>query len=678
MKFIASKKTVLFFICIVLLQLYTHAQRRRITADGASSGGTVTYDSQGRPKPGKARGQKDSLQRRDKFADSITIFYKYYDSSSIRFLDSSINDFSKKIQQPYYYQNNGSYGSAARSLLFNPMLNAGFNTGFNQFNIYDFTIDETRFFQTTRPYTELAYVLATKAEQTINVLHTQNKKDKVNFALEYKFINSPGSYKTQNNNHNSIRLNADFKTKSRKYAAQLIVISNKHIVSENGGLRNANYLDSLSFNDLFQLETRLGVSGAYSQSPFSTTISTGNKYKNNIFLWKHFYDVGKKDSIFNSSDSLYYKIFYTRFRLQHSLKLSSLSFQFVDANVIDSNYKKYFNISLPNNQSILLENHWSIIENNLSIITFPDKNNQSQFLKLSAVLQNIKESNTINTNKYENFYISGEYRNKTKNNIWDIEAYGSVFLAGINKGNYEAKIKFKKLLNNRLGFLQLGFINVNKSPSAIYTQNNNFLVLPNTVTKNENIIQLSAEYINPKKQLTLSAKYFLLNNYAYFDSFLTAKQESTLFYVLQISVEKKIKLAKYFNWYADVHFQQPTANSPINIPALITRNRIAYEGNFFTNLFLSTGIEFRYYTNYKSAGYSPFTGQYFYQNNYTITNRPEVNLFLHFRIKSFKGFLRLENINTVIPGKSKNTFALQNYSGQGLWFRTGIWWSFVN
>ncbi|HNE92889.1 MAG TPA: hypothetical protein PKZ66_02100, partial [Chitinophagaceae bacterium] len=62
----------------------------------------------------------------------------------------------------------------------------------------------------------------------------------------------------------------------------------------------------------------------------------------------------------------------------------------------------------------------------------------------------------------------------------------------------------------------------------------------------------------------------------------------------------------------------------------------------------------------------------------TITNRPELDVFLHFRIKSFKAYLRLENVQSLIPGNGKNNFALQNYANQKLWFRTGIWWNFVN
>ena len=106
-----------------------------------------------------APSKKDSLQKRDRFADSITIFYRYFDSTRNRTIDSSLNDFTTRFPQPYYYHHLGNYGTAAQSFLFNPLMKAGFDAGFHQYDMYKFTIENTKFYQTTRPYTELAYLL---------------------------------------------------------------------------------------------------------------------------------------------------------------------------------------------------------------------------------------------------------------------------------------------------------------------------------------------------------------------------------------------------------------------------------------------------------------------------------------------------------------------------------------
>jgi hypothetical protein len=684
MKFFAHKKIGLLIACVLLLQIYSLAQRTTIntqttgdpTVVGSSNSGVV-YDSQGRPRPNRNKGN-DSLQKRDKYADSITIYYRYFDSSANRTLDSSINDFGNKFQQPYYYINLGNYGSATHSLLFNPLMKAGWDAGFHQFDLYDFTIENTRFFQTTRPYTELAYILGSKSEQTINLLHTQNKKSNFNFAFEYRFINSPGSYKNQNNNHNNIRFNAFYQSNNKKYGAYFIMVSNKHVASENGGLQNAGMLDSLSFNNPFQLETRLGASGAFSQNPFNTSISTGNIYKTNTFLLRQYYDLGKKDSIYSKEDSIYYKIFYSKLRLQHSLMISSYSYEFLDNNVTTTNYKNYFGLTLFNSNKINLRNQWNVVSNEFSVITFPDKNNQSQYLKIGAVLQNIK--GTLGTTDFKdyNIYATGEYRNRTKNKVWNIEATGNLYLNGLNAGDYQAFVSLKRVLSKKIGSLEIGFQNVNRTPSTIYNNQNSFWVIPDGISKKENTVRLFAAYDNPTKHFKLAGEYYLVNNYTYFDSFFTAKQESTLFNVLHVSAEKMFKLSKHWNWYAEVHVQQSTANAPVNLPLILTRQRLAFEGNFYTNLFISTGLEVRYYTNYKAAGYSPFTGQFFYQDNFTTANRPEINAFMHIRIKSFKAFVRLENLNTLIPGAGTYNFTAEHYASNGMWFRLGIWWNFVN
>lgn len=685
MNVLVNKRWVLCFALIVSVAYFSNAQRtvtREVEVinggSSTSSNPSVTYDSQGRPVRNRSNGGKDSLQKRDQFADSITIFYKYFDSSASRTFDSSVNDFNKRFPKSSTYIDLGNFGTATHSLLFAPILKAGWDVGFHQYDFYNFTIENTRFFQTTRPYTELAYILGSKSEQTIHLLHTQNKKSNFNFAFEYQFINSPGSFKNQNNNHSNLRLNANYQTKNRKYNALFILVTNKNVSSESGGLRDPKLLDSLSFNNPYQLESRLGASGAFSQNPFNTNISTGNKYKNSTFLFRHSYDLGKVDSIMNHEDSTYNKIFYSRLRLQHTFSYSKYNYEFVDAYVDTANYRKYFGVKLLNNNSINMFNNWKLLSNDFSILTFPDKNNLSQFLKVGATVQNIKGTlGTIFTKDY-NIFFNGEYRNRTKNKIWDLEATGAFYVNGLNAGDYQVYASIKRQLSKKVGFLQLTFQNVNRKPSTIFNQQNNFLVTSYDVSKKENTTCFSALYENPKQQFKLYGNYYLVTNYAYFDSFLVAKQDATLFNVLHVAAEKMVKLKKHWNWYVEINAQQSTANAPVNLPLLVTRNRLAFEGNFFTNLFLSTGLELRYYTNYKAAGYSPFTGQFYYQENYYVANRPEINAYLNFRIKSFKAFVRMENLNTLIPGNGKYNFTRENYAQNAMWTRLGIWWNFVN
>jgi len=131
-----------------------------------------------------------------------------------------------------------------------------------------------------------------------------------------------------------------------------------------------------------------------------------------------------------------------------------------------------------------------------------------------------------------------------------------------------------------------------------------------------------------------------------------------------------------------VVLQQIDGSAPVKVPLFFTRNRFAYEGVFYKNLVLSTGIELRYYSAYQAYNYSPLTGQFFAQDTFKLNNRPDVTAFFHFRIKSFTAYIRSENLNTVSFlngfGFTNNNFAAPHYVTPGMLIRFGVLWNFVN
>ena len=366
------------------------------------------------------------------------------------------------------------------------------------------------------------------------------------------------------------------------------------------------------------------------------------------------------------------------------MRYTQQSFNFFDNNVDSARYKTYFNFTAKTGVNLAYKDSWSNFQNEFSLITFPDKNNQSQFFKASIAIQNLKGNfDTASSTSLYNVFTSGEYRNRTRNQVWDIEATGKFYINGFNAGDYSVFINMKRLLSKKYGYFNIGFQNSNRSPSFILNQLSSFPITNRINYAKENIIRLFSSYENPKKQFKLSAEYFAVNNFMYFDSFYSAKQEAALFNVLHVAAEKKFKLSKHWNFYTEIHIQQTTGNPPVNIPFFFTRNRIAFEGNFYTNLFISTGLEVRYNSGYKADNYSPQIGQYFYQTANTINNRPDINAFMHFRIKSFKGFLRAENLNTLSLdngniGFTKRNLIANDYATPSLVVRFGVWWNFIN
>ena len=178
------------------------------------------------------------------------------------------------------------------------------------------------------------------------------------------------------------------------------------------------------------------------------------------------------------------------------------------------------------------------------------------------------------------------------------------------------------------------------------------------------------------------ARNISITNYTYFKNYYQTDQFNGLVNITQFVASTKNKITGHLNLYSDFIVQQTAGDNPIRVPLFFTRQRLAFEGNFFKNLNLSTGIDVKYNTPYKANNYSPVMGQFFPQDSTTISNLPQLDAYFNFRIKSFTGLVKIENINTVDVshgfGFTNNSFAAPNYPTPGFIFRIGVLWGFVN
>ena len=152
-------------------------------------------------------------------------------------------------------------------------------------------------------------------------------------------------------------------------------------------------------------------------------------------------------------------------------------------------------------------------------------------------------------------------------------AAGNLYLNGFNAGDYQATVGLKKYAGKKQAYVELGFKNVNHTPSFIFDSRSSFYADVPKSFKKENITQLSASFYQPGINLKLSGNYFLVGNYTYFKNYYEAEQEDALFNLLMISLEKKIKIGKHWIWHADLYLQKKTGNVPLNVPLLFSRNR---------------------------------------------------------------------------------------------------------
>lgn len=645
---------------------------------------------------GGGKSKDTTLQHRTGLEDSITINFRYLDSSRLRKMDSSIFSFDKRFPVPWNYIYLGNAGNAARDLVFSGHMKPGWDNGLHAYDTYNFTPEETKFYTTTRPFAELVYMLGSKTEQMIGVNFTQNINRNWNWGFQYRLINSPGTFNNQNTNHNNYRVNSWYRSNNKRYQAFFILAANKLESSENGGLQNINDLNSNSYTDRSTINTVIGGKVATQSNFFSKAFTTATKYSNATFMLRQQYDIiGKKDSIV--TDTTVIPLFYPKFRAEHTIQYKTYNYSFFDDSAVAAApyYLNHYNITLGSPYRIISsipsdtffkQDYWREMINDFSLYQFPDAKNPQQFIKAGATIENLGGEFDSSSRSFYNVFLHGEYRNRTRNQKWDIEANGKFYLDGLNAGDYNAYISLKRYISRDIGFLQVGFQNVNRTPSYVFNRESSFsYVVPSSLAK-ENTTNIFASLDQEPLHLRLTGNYYLISNYTYFTNYDEAKQQSTIFNVLQISAEKIFVLHKNWKWRATIIYQQKTGPAPINLPTILTHNQIGYEGNLgFRNLDIAFGLDFRYYTGYKADNYSPVTGQFFLQNDTTIKqNLPDINAYIHFRIRSFTAYVRAENLNTLqISGTTgfgfnKYNFVAPNYPYMGLQIRVGIFWTFVN
>jgi len=634
---------------------------------------------------GGGRGGSDSLsfEKRNFAADSVNVRFRYLDTARYSGFDSSINDYFKRVPLKPDLIQIGFNGNASYSALYSPLRQPGWDAGFHAFDPFAFNIAETRFMNTTKPFTELGYLVGSKAEQQINIVHTQNATPDWNFVIHYRLVNAPGTFNSQNTNHNNIRFNSDYNSKDRRYHAYLILLSNALQSSENGGIQDESFLvnPNPAYDDRFNIPTNLASTAFSSRNFFNVKLSTGNRYVDRHLLLRQQYDFGKKDSIVTDSSVIRY--FLPRLRVEHTIQSDGYAFRYFDEQSSGSTdfYKKnYGYLNIPD--TVDLNSGWKILSNDFSLIQYPDAKNLLQFFKVGTSLVHYQSSPDSIRDDFVNIVAHGEYRNLTRNKKWDMLLYGAFYAAGRDAGNYLVQAKLQRSLGEKIGNLELGFQNINRSPSRIFTEQSAFPILRLANANNENVTAVSGSLFLNKWKVRLTGEYFLQSNYSYFSDFRTAAQYKPLFNFLRAGISRETLIGKRWHWYLDLYFQSVAKDVPINLPWLYARSRFAYEGRPFRNLILSTGLDVRYFSPFKANGYSPLTGQFFYQDQRQIANRPDVTAFMHFRIRSFTAFVRLENLNTATTqygfGFKRNNIASPLYPTPEMLFRLGIFWNFVN
>jgi hypothetical protein len=141
-----------------------------------------------------------------------------------------------------------------------------------------------------------------------------------------------------------------------------------------------------------------------------------------------------------------------------------------------------------------------------------------------------------------------------------------------------------------------------------------------------------------------------------------------------------ISLLSYFHIDTDIAFTKvagPAANA-FKIPKWYTNARAYYAKTFYEGKSeIETGVECNWKSDYHADKYDTITQQFYRQDSFNVYSYPIIEVFFNFRIKTFRGFLKVVHANQGLLSES-GYFVTPFYPGQLRSIDLGFSWSLFN
>ena len=247
----------------------------------------------------------------------------------------------------------------------------------------------------------------------------------------------------------------------------------------------------------------------------------------------------------------------------------------------------------------------------------------------------------LERDRLNNLFLTGSFNFSPSDRI-RIGTYGH-FGIGANRGDF--RLSGDLFLNfEKVGNLRLEAVNQLSTPSLLHRQ---FYATEQQLWKNNFgktlETSLKGTYSLPSFDLAISGSYNLINNLVYFDTDGMAQQNGSVINVLQLTVKKDFhtRLLHFENWLGI----QESTSSTLRLPTFYSRHSIYLEGKIFKKAMLTRfGFDARLNTGYRPYNYHPLIGQFFLQNDQELPFTPLIDVFLNFKVKTFRFFFKVENL----------------------------------
>jgi hypothetical protein len=165
-----------------------------------------------------------------------------------------------------------------------------------------------------------------------------------------------------------------------------------------------------------------------------------------------------------------------------------------------------------------------------------------------------------------------------------------------------------------------------------------------------------------------------ISDYIYFDKDAVAKQNNKDIRVFRAGLGVDYRWRK-FSTTNQIYVSFKTDSLDVmRIPKTFINSRIAVDLLFRKKLFIQTGLDINYQSEYNGNAYMPVTQQFHLQDKQAIQGYAQVDVFADMRINRVRLFFKFAHANYRLPLMGNGYYASPGFAGMGRVLAFGVHW----
>ncbi len=596
------------------------------------------------------------------------------------YVDTTLEGFhqyTEKAEANHRFVNMGSFGTALRPVYYEAPRQIGTRLGISPYQPFAFTPENVRYFDTKSPFTHAYYVQGNTGDQMIHFMFSRSVNERWGLGFHYVRLNSNFLFGGDNNeivsDHIRLAAHTSFQSKNRRYHLLYHYAHLNQPIEETGGVLLNPQLPENGIFAFREADANLGNSAESWQSQNNQHLY--HQYRlDTAFTLYHILDIKRQRDIYtdralgqnvdfyppaqepvqiaNGTEPIFLPVF--NFNDEETTG-EGTTFRFYQNQFgIKGKLGKGFNYSAYFKNRIY---NWdSDYEGDTLIVLNPDST-----INEEASIQGV----SFRLNGIENFIGGQLFYQFNDSARLAVEAELSV----------GRDYRIEGIFYNKN--LQAGIRSVLYSPTLLQRRyvSNHFLwdkSYSNTLV-NEGFGGIELKFNNLR--LNPYGSYKVINNYIYFDTLAEPQQADEVIQIFQAGLNLDYSLW-VFRTRNQLVYTTNLGADLIRVPDLLINSRVYCQDCFLKKYLESQiGIEMHFKSAYFTDAYMPVTKQFHLQDFIQRESYAVIDVFLNFKIKRFRGFLKFSHLNQ-LPEDGYITTAI--YPGQPRAFTFGISWMFFN